>query len=81
MASKTQNTPQLTTRTGPTARECHQLCSWHITNGSNIHDLKSQMKDLNSQEQLSFLKNMACIIPHGEDTLPQIIDLPLKPGQ
>ena len=52
---------------GPTPREYDQVCSRHFTNGSNIHDIKSQMQDLSSQEQLSFLKNMSCIIPRGED--------------
>lgn len=52
---------------GPTTREYYQVCSWHITNGFNIHDLKSHLKDLHFQEQLSFLKKMACIIPRGED--------------
>ena len=44
-----------------------EVCSWHITNGSNTHDLKVQMQDCNSQEQFPFLKNMLCIIPCGED--------------
>ena len=44
-----------------------EVCSWHITNGSNTHDLKSQMQDCNSREQLPFLKNMLCMIPCSED--------------
>ena len=48
---------------GPTTREYYQVCSWHITNDFNIHDLKSQLKYLHFQEQVSFLKNTAYIIP------------------
>lgn len=52
---------------GMTAREYDQVRTLHITNGSNIHNLKNQMTYLNSQQQLPFLTNMACIIPCGED--------------
>ena len=27
----------------PTSREDDQVCSWHITNSADIHDLKSHM--------------------------------------
>ena len=50
----------------PTSIECDQVC-WHITDGSNIHDLKSQMQHLNPWEQLSFLKDMSQIISRRED--------------
>ena len=49
-------------------RQLENMTKYALGNhGSNIHDHKDHMKNLNSQEQLSFLKNMACINPRGED--------------